>query len=209
MTEAGESGLGELCARDRDLAAVIERHGPPPAWSRDPGFATLVRIILEQQVSLASARAVHARLEAALGRVTPEALLGESEESLRSLGFSRQKSGYCRELARSVVRRELDLASLERLGDDEARETLTSIRGIGPWTANIYLLMALGRPDVWPVGDQALAVAAQRLKRWRSAPTHERLEKLARPWRPWRSVAARILWHYYLAELAPDRPAGA
>ncbi|MDH3285762.1 MAG: DNA-3-methyladenine glycosylase 2 family protein [Acidobacteriota bacterium] len=200
-----EGGVAELCRRDRGLAALVDKAGPPPVWAREPGFATLVRIILEQQVSLASARAVFERLESALGSVTPRRLLAGGEPRLRAIGFSRQKSDYCLGLARRVVEDELELAGLERLGDEDARARLTTIRGIGPWTADIYLLMALRRQDVWPVGDQALAVAARSLRRWPAAPSRDRLERLARPWRPWRSVAARILWQHYLSDLAPGR----
>lgn len=191
--------VADLTAGDPDLARVVSQFGPPPLWAREPGFATLVHIILEQQVSLASARAVLDRLQAAAGRLTPERLLAFSDAELRAFGFSRQKARYCRELARTVGEGALDLAELVHLEDDAVRDRLTRITGIGPWTADVYLLMALRRPDVWPVGDLALAVAAQAVKGLPERPGPEALARLGQPWRPWRAVAARILWHYYLS----------
>lgn len=189
-----------LCAADCDLAAVVARWGPPPFWTRPPGFATLVLIVLEQQVSLASARSTFSRIETAAGAVTPESLLQLGREGLRRLGVTRQKAEYCCNLAALVTRGELDLARLARAGDAEARERLITIRGIGPWTADIYLLAALRRPDIWPDGDLALVEAARRVKRLRAHPDRKRLRRIAAPWQPWRAVAARILWHHYLCQ---------
>lgn len=200
-------GVRTLGDRDGHLAEVVERFGPPPLWARRPGFATLVRIILEQQVSLASGRAAYSRLQAAAGRVTPGRVARVSETRLRRAGLTRQKAAYCRTLAASIVDGTLTLDRLTRLGDDEARSRLLEVSGIGPWTADIYLLMALRRPDVWPVGDLALAKAAQRVKHLRSCPTQERLSRLARAWTPWRAVAARILWHAYLSSKKRAAPA--
>ena len=193
-------GIGELCAIDSDLAAVVHKLGPPPMWARKAGFATLVRIILEQQVSLSSARATYSRLQAALGRVTAHRVAALSLTDLRALGITRQKAGYCSNLARLIAAGELQLSAIAEFSDAEARRKLCAVRGIGPWTADIYLLMALRRPDVWPDGDLALAEAARRVKRLRKPPTSDRLRRLARPWSPWRAVAARILWHFYLSE---------
>ncbi len=192
-------GVRVLGARDRDLASVVRRWGPPPLWARPPGFSTLVRIILEQQVSLASARAAYSRLQAAAGRVTPGRVAKLSEARLRNAGLTRQKAAYCRKLATCIVDRRLMLAHLPHLDDRAARTSLLQGPGIGPWTADIYLLMALGRRDVWPEGDLALAKAAHRVKRLGRCPSGERLRRLARPWAPWRAVAARILWHSYLS----------
>ncbi|HYP53795.1 MAG TPA: hypothetical protein VEQ42_09670 [Pyrinomonadaceae bacterium] len=170
-------------------------------WAREPGFPTLVRIILEQQVSLASARAAFERLLAAAGPpLTPQKFLALDDDALRAAGFSRQKTAYGRELAAALTSGRLDLARVARLGDEEARAELTRVKGVGRWTADIYLLMALGRPDVWPSGDLALAVAAERVKRLPSRPNFVELESLGDAWRPWRAVAARILWHQYLSE---------
>lgn len=191
-------GVEELAARDPDLAAVVERCGAPPLWSRPPGFATLVRIVLEQQVSLVSARAVYERLEERLGGVTPERLTAVGEEGLRELGLTRQKASYCHGLAAAVGSGRFDLAAVARLDDAAAHDALTALRGVGPWTAAIYLLMALGRPDVWPLGDLALVKAVREVKSLASAPDRDTFDRLAEPWRPWRAVAARILWQHYL-----------
>jgi len=199
LTEAGlRRAARALAERDGDLARVLERHGPPPLWAREPGFATLVLIILEQQVSLASARATFARLLAAASPLTPQSLLALDDATLRAAGFSRQKAAYCRHLAGLIGEGSLDLEALGRAGDAEARSELLKVRGVGPWTADIYLLMALRRADVWPSGDLALAVAAHEVKRLPSRPTHPQLDRLAEGWRPFRAVAARMLWQHYL-----------
>lgn len=190
--------VSRLARRDRDLARVVEEYGRPPLWARQPGFETLVLIILEQQVSLASAAATYKRLLAAAGEVTPARLARMSDEEVRAAGITRQKSAYLRDLARLVVEGRLDLRGLDGLDDDAARAELTRVKGVGDWTAEIYLLMALGRADAWPAGDLALAIAAERVKRLASRPTAPELIALAEAWRPWRSVAARILWQFYL-----------
>lgn len=192
-------GLADLARRDPDLATVLDRHGPPPMWARKPGFPTLVHIILEQQVSLASAKAAFDRLEATLAGVTPGGLLSLSDEELKAVGFSRQKSRYCRELSRAIEDGRLDLSKLSRLSDADAQESLMNQVGIGRWTADIYLLMALRRPNIWPKGDLALAKAAQQVKNLDNLPDHDQLETLAESWQPWRAVAARVLWHHYLS----------
>ena len=189
----------DLAARDSDLAAAVEAYGPPPLWAREPGFHTLIHIILEQQVSLASAKAAYDRLVAATGRLVPERFLTLTDAELKAVGFSRQKTAYGRGLAQAILDGRLDLADLDILDDAQVKRQLTSVKGIGSWTADIYLLMVLRRPDTWPSGDLALATAAQRVKRLRRKPTPERLEGLGDAWRPWRAVAARILWHYYLS----------
>ncbi len=194
--------MRELSARDPDLAEVVERHGPPPLWARDPGFPTLVLLILEQQVSLASAKAAFDRLVAAVGTLTPTSFLPLDDVQLRAIGFSRQKTGYARDLAGALLDGSLDLASLGALADDEVRAVLTRLRGIGAWTADVYLTMALRRPDAFPSGDLALLVAAQRVKGLEARPTPFELETLAEPWRPYRAAGARILWHSYLSERA-------
>lgn len=193
------SATRRLAARDPELAVVVAAYGPPPLWAREPGFHTLIHIILEQQVSLASARAAYDRLVSATGRLVPERFLALSDAELKVIGFSRQKTAYGRALAEAIREGRLDLAGLETLDDAEVKTRLTAIKGIGSWTADIYLLMSLRRPDSWPSGDLALAVAVQRVKRLRKRPTPERLQKVGEVWRPWRAVAARILWHYYLS----------
>jgi DNA-3-methyladenine glycosylase II len=170
-------------------------------WAREPGFATLLYIILGQQVSLASADAAYDRLSEEVSPLTPDRFLKLSDATLKIIGFSRQKTAYGRNLARAIVRGNLSLHQLSMVKDSVVRSELTKIKGIGPWTADIYLLMALRRRDVWPTGDLALASAVQRIKRLRSRPTPEELETLSANWKPWRAVAARLLWHYYLSIL--------
>jgi DNA-3-methyladenine glycosylase II len=164
----------------------------------------LVHIILEQQVSLASAMAVYNKLVAAVDPLTPQNFLTLTDEELKAIGFSRQKTGYGRALAQAIMDGRLDLPGLETLEDQEAREQLMQVKGIGLWTADIYLLMAMGRPDIWPRGDLALEVAMQRLKGWERRPTPEEAGEMSAAWRPWRAVAARLLWHYYLSEPKKD-----
>lgn len=193
-------GLRELTKRDTHFAQVVDAYGPPPLWTRKPGFATLIHIILEQQVSVASARAAFERLQDAIAPVTPSRFLALSDARLKRIGFSRQKTGYARLLARAIVARRLSLPALARMSDDEARSTLTQHKGIGNWTADIYLLSALGRPDIWPGSDLALAVAAQKLKQLQARPTPAEMMQMAEAWRPWRAVAAHVLWHFYLSQ---------
>lgn len=191
--------VADLAGRDPALARVVDQYGPPPLWAREPGFPTLLHIILEQQVSLASARAAFNRLLAAAGSLTPERFLAFGDAELKAIGFSRQKTAYGRLLSEAILRGELNLAAVAELDDLAALSTLTGIKGIGPWTAHIYLLMALGRPDVWPAGDRALAVAAQGALGLAAPPDAVQLTTLGEQWRPWRAVAARILWHFYLS----------
>jgi DNA-3-methyladenine glycosylase II len=190
----------KLSERDTDLAAVIENYGVPPMWTRAPGFPTLVYIILEQQVSLASARALYQRLQEAVKPFTPAHFLKLTEAEMRQLGFSRQKAHYTRLLAEAIHRKQFALHKLHELKDELAREQLMALKGIGNWTADIYLLSALRRSDIWPVGDVALATAVQEVKRLRKRPSPEKLEKMSAPWRPWRAVAARLFWHAYLCK---------
>ncbi len=192
-------GTRVLAAIDADLAGIVERHGPPPLWGRKPGFETLVRIILEQQVSLASAEAALERLIRATGAIEPAAIATGGEEVLRAAGQTRQKSRYLVGLARDVLDGRLDLDAVAAAADDEARAQLMRVVGIGRWTADIYLLMALGRPDVWPSGDLALAGSMRRAKGLAARPSGAEQEVVAEAWRPWRAVAARLLWHAYLA----------
>jgi len=189
-----------LAARDHDLACVMEIYGPPPLWDRPPGFATLLYIILEQQVSLASARAAYLRLSESIFPISPHTFLTLDDNTLKAIGFSRQKTGYGRILARSVIDGQIDLDILPSLSDDEVRMALTSIKGIGRWTADIYLMEALLRPDIWPSGDLALATAVRRVKQLNTTPSPARLQEMGDIYRPWRSVAARIFWHHYLSE---------
>jgi DNA-3-methyladenine glycosylase II len=200
-----DRALADLCSRDPHLARIVADYGPPPMWAREPGFSTLVHIILEQQVSLASARAAYERLLAVAAPLTPKRFLELDDAELKAAGFSRQKARYGRELASAIASGQLDLDRLHALDDEAARTTLTQVKGIGRWTANIYLLLALRRPDIWPAGDLALATAAQRVMGLRSVPAPHELEAIGAAWRPWRAVAARLLWHYYLSNRPPRK----
>jgi DNA-3-methyladenine glycosylase II len=194
-----DRAVADLAERDSDLAAIVARFGPPPLWDRAPGFATLLHIVLEQQVSLASAQAAFDRLTAAADPLTPARFLSFTDGELLAIGFSRQKARYGRELASALESGDLDLDALATRDDDDVRVALEAIPGIGPWTSTIYLLMVLGRPDVWPVGDIALQTAAAEVLRLDRRPGPDEMTRIGEPWRPWRSVAARLLWHDYLA----------
>ncbi len=188
----------EVALIDEDMACILEVHGTPPLWAREPGFITLLRIILEQQVSLVSADAMYTRLTSNFDPLTPQTVLAAGEPFLRSFGITRQKSSYFINVAGAIQSGDLDLETLGGESDESAIEKLTSVKGIGPWTAKIYLLMALCRPDVWPVGDIALATAVKNLKGLQTRPTQPELTVIAENWRPYRATAARMLWHYYL-----------
>jgi DNA-3-methyladenine glycosylase II len=188
----------ELAARDEMLAAIHAKHGDPPLWRRDTGFTTLVHIILEQQVSLKSAKSMLVRLDGAIQPFTPERFLELGDMHLRGLGVTRQKSSYLLDLSASIVSGELNFTKLARMSDDDVRVALTKIKGIGSWSADVYLLMAMRRADIWPAGDLALAVAMKELMGLATRPNHLELERWAEQWRPHRAVAARMLWQYYL-----------
>jgi DNA-3-methyladenine glycosylase II len=187
-----------LAARDRHLASIYRIHGTPPMWARRPGFPTLLRIVLEQQVSLVSARAMYERLKSNIEPFAAVGFIESGEAHLRSLGVTRQKAHYCVKVAHAFANGHLD--KISNMSDEEAHSKLVSIKGVGPWTANIYLLMVLKRPDIWPDGDVALATAVGRLRKIDPRPSFPQLAKIAERWRPFRSVAARMLWQYYLAE---------
>lgn len=190
----------ELASQDPALAAIVARHGVPAFWAREPGLPTLVLLILEQQVSLASARAAYERLVARLGGLTTAGIVASSDEELRADGFSRQKARYVRALAHAVESGSLDLDAVGALPDDEARSVLVALPGIGPWTAEVYLLSALRRPDAWPTGDIALQEAARRAIGLDARPSPDELARIGEAWRPHRATAARLLWHLYLSE---------
>lgn len=191
-------GLRVVVERDPDLADIVDRWGPPPMWDRPPGFPTLIHIILEQQVSLASAQAAFNRLCEAVRPLTPEDFLTLDDQTLKAIGFSRQKTVYGRCLATALIEGQLDLAALEHMDDTAVRSELMKLKGIGRWTADIYLLMVLRRPDVWPSGDLALAIAVQEAKALEERPSVEELDAMSTVWQPWRAVATRLFWHAYL-----------
>lgn len=189
-----------LAEEQEEFAIVLAAYGTPPLWDRPAGFATLLQIILEQQVSLASAKACFDKLGAHLGEVTPAALMRVNDNELRMIGFSRQKAAYARHLAEAVLEQRIDLNSIHLMEDAEAKAELTRLKGVGEWTSDIYLLMAMLRPDVMPKGDIALHAAYQKLTRADKRPGSDEFLVTAQKWRPFRSVAARLLWHYYLSE---------
>jgi len=193
-------GARALAARDPDLAQIHRRLGDPPIWGRRPGFPALVKIILEQQVSLRSAAAMYRRIDQHVGGLSAERVDRIGVAGLRQLGVTRQKASYCHGLARRVLDGTLDLGAVARATDDDGRRMLLTVPGLGPWSVDIYFLMALRRPDVWPRGDLALASALREVKGLRSLPSHEQQLELTCTWAPWRSVAARILWSHYLAQ---------
>lgn len=191
------SAANRLADADPLLRPLRDRNGVPPLWRREPGFPTMVRLILEQQVSLASAAAAYGRLADVI-EVVPEAFLSLDDERLHRIGFSHQKAGYVRELASGMATGDVDLHRIPAMADDDARDALLELRGVGPWTADCYLLFALRRPDAWPPGDRALLVSLGRALGRDDAPTSDEGLDIAARWRPFRSVAARFLWHDYL-----------
>lgn len=195
-----DEGVRYLTGIEPSFAAVISKFGMPPLWRRPPGFATLILIILEQQVSLQSARAAFDRLQAKMGKITIDGFLRLNDSELKAVGFSRQKAGYCRELALRIRDNTLDLEHLEYLDTADVIASLSRIKGIGQWTARSYLIMALGRPDIWPCGDLALRKAYSALNRLPEVVHDTLMTTVAEKWKPWRAVAARILWHYYLSQ---------
>ncbi len=190
--------VAELSDRDPALGDVVAAWGAPPRWKRPQGFATLVLLILEQQVSLASAKATFARLEERAGAVEPGAILALGEERMKEAGLSRQKARYVQGLAEAVTAGTVDFRKLGRADDDAVRAALIPVKGIGDWTVDIYLLSALQRPDVWPARDLALQEAARAVRGLDARPDEAAMHEIGEAWRPWRSVAARILWHHYL-----------
>ena len=188
-------------ARDEPrFAHIVKRHGTPPLWPREPGFETLVLLMLEQQVSLAQARAMYARIANATGAVTPANVAALGEGGLRALGVTRQKSAYLAALATQLEQKALDLDALAMLPDIDAAAALDALHGVGPWTAQCYLLFALRRSDAFPTADLALLEAVRQLWKLRARPSPEALARRARAWSPHRAAAARLLWHHYLSE---------
>lgn len=194
-----DRAVAALVALDPSLAALVDRHGPPPTWQRPPGFATLTRLVFEQSVSLAAAAAVWNRMIAAVGDAKPTTLAALDVDTLAGFGLSRAKAQCVRGLAEGVLDGSLDLTAVDAAPDDAARAMLVSRRGIGPWTAEVYLMMALGRPDVWPGGDVALREMVGRFD-GTERPSLREMPARGERWRPWRAVAARILWSAYLAK---------
>lgn len=198
--ETYQQAITELSVKDSDLAGVILKWGNPPFWTHAPGFPGIVIAILAQQVSLESAQATFTKLEKAIDSIYPEGFLSLKNDTLRTIGFSRQKASYVRGIACGIMTGAFDFAKLNSMDNDAARKSLMELRGIGSWTADTYLLFSLRRPDVWPSGDLALEKAAQELKGLTTTPCSEEVDEIADNWKPFRAVAARILWHHYLCE---------
>jgi DNA-3-methyladenine glycosylase II len=192
-----KSHVETLASREPAFARVLKQHGMPEPRNSERGAQTLLRTIVGQQVSVAAARSMWAKLEAAFGSPPDlEKLLAATDEQLRAAGMSRQKSGYIRSLAGLVISGELDLESLPE-DDEEAITLLTKIKGIGRWSAEIYLLFAEGRPDVFPAGDLAVMIELGRLMGLAEKPSEKQLRELAEAWRPYRGAAAVLAWHSY------------
>ena len=192
-----ELALQELAERDPDIARAYAQVGIPPRLAQRTGFAFLIETICSQQVSAAATRAIMGRLDVAVGKLEPKTFLALDEAALRRIGLSRQKISYGRVLAEAVMSRVLTFRRLNRLGDEDVVAELTRLKGIGRWTAENYLLSALNRPDVWPADDLALVIAVQHLKGLKKRPDRKTMLEIGETWRPWRSVAARLIWHYY------------
>lgn len=190
----------KLAKTDGDLGFVYEKYGTPPLWDRPESFSTLINIILEQQVSLASALSAFNKLKARVKEITPENILKLNDAEFRACYFSRQKTGYARNLANAITSKKLVLSNLQSLPDEDVKTELIKIKGIGRWTADIYLIMVLLRPDIMPKGDIALHAAYKNLKNLEKRPGSEEFLELTQSWKPFRSTAARLLWHFYLCE---------
>lgn len=189
----------ELAVNDSDLDHILQTYGYPPMWTRNNSFETLVHIILEQQVSLASALAALNKLKQYVGDITPDNMLSLNDEEMRACYVSRQKSGYIRGLALAINNKTIDLAALAELPDDSVRAKLIQLKGIGYWTIDVYLMFALQRADLFPIGDLAAVNALRRLKQLDKGSDKEALITISDTWRPFRSVASMMLWHYYLS----------
>ncbi len=197
-----EQNFRQLCdalsQRDKVFTSIIEKHSYPPMWTRPASFATLIHIILEQQVSLASALAAFNKLKQKIGTITPGKLLKLSDEQMKACYFSRQKMMYARHLAEALISKKLQLKKLSASPDEEIRAALKQIKGIGDWTADVFLMFALQRADVFPIGDLAMVNALKEVKQLPKNTAKEELLLMAESWRPYRTIAAMLLWHHYI-----------
>ncbi len=202
MQRFHEKNFKKICrllgAKDETLKAIIEEYGYPPIWTRPASFQTLVLTILEQQISLAAAYAAFKKLKEKIGRVTPEKLLALSDEEMRACYFTRQKMGYARGLALAIVKRKLVLKRLHELPDEEVRIKLKQHKGVGDWTVDVYLMHALRRTDLFPLGDIALVNSLKYVKQLPAHTSKNDLIAIAECWRPYRTIASMILWHAYI-----------
>lgn len=193
------SRCDELAENDDELASIIRSHGYPPMWNRPNTFETLVHFILEQQVSLASALSALNKLRERTGEVTPQKVLHLSDEELKACYFSRQKTGYVKYLAESVMNGQVDLEALVKMPNEEVRSTLTSVKGIGNWTVDVYLIFVLHRADIFPLGDLAAVNALKRVKHFPKDTHRDALLPIIDRWKPHRTIATMLLWHFYLS----------
>ena len=188
----------KLAKKDKDLNAVIKQHGYPPLWGRAPTFATLIHIILEQQVSLASAKAAFLKLEAKIGHIIPEKLLQLTDGEMKACYFSRQKTLYARYLAMAIINNEFNIDELLLLNDNDIRSKMKQLKGVGDWTTDVFMMMALHRCDCFPTGDIALIKSIKEVKNLDAQTTKEGILAIAEKWKPNRTIAAFILWHAYI-----------
>jgi DNA-3-methyladenine glycosylase II len=189
----------ELASKDPDLSFVVQTYGYPPLWSRSNSYETLVQIILEQQVSLASARAALEKLRTRVKDITPENVALLTDEEFRAAYFSRQKTSYVKDLTERILSKQLDIGALAALSNDEIRQRLLQVKGIGHWTIDVYLILVLHRADFFPLGDLAAVNALRLLKNLPKGAPHEKLLDMTMQWQPYRSVGTMLLWHYYLS----------
>lgn len=194
----------ELASKDADLQKIIDTHGYPPFWSRPNSFESLVHIILEQQVSLASALSALNKLKERVRELTPARVLLLTDEEMRACYVSRQKNGYIKYLAEALLSGQLKLEEFHEMPDDEIRKQLVALKGIGNWTADVYLMFALQRADIFPIGDLAAVNALKRVKKLPIETTIEEMLEITARWKPYRTLAAMLLWHYYLSVPKPS-----
>jgi len=187
-----------LTKKDKELRNIIRQHGYPPMWTRPNTFQTLILTILEQQVSLAAAYAAFKKLKEKIGYVTPQKILQLSDEEMRACYFTRQKMGYARHLAEAIIKKQISLKKLSLLPDEEVREQLIRLKGIGHWTIDVYLMHALQRTDLFPLGDIALVNSLKETKQLHPHVSKDEMLAIAEPWRPYRTIASMILWHSYI-----------
>ena len=190
----------KLGKKDKELKFIIKNYGYPPMWVRPQGFSTLINIILEQQVSLASAKAAFNKLKEKTGAITPAKLLLLSDEEMKACYFSRQKMQYARHLAETLISKNILIKKLAEHNDEDVRTSLKRVKGIGDWTVDIYLMFALQRTDIFPTGDLAMMNSIKKIKKLPATSSKENILAIAESWRPYRSVATYLLWHNYLEE---------
>ncbi len=194
-----QSICDELANKDAHLDGIIKTFGYPPIWSRTNTFESLVHIILEQQVSLASALSALNKLREHVQEITPARVLLLTDDEFRACYCSRQKTAYIKHLAKAILSGQINLQAFEQMPDAEVRSNLTALKGIGNWTVDVYLMFVLQRADIFPVGDLAAVNALKQIKNLPKSTSREELLAIAQTWQPYRTVATMILWHHYLS----------